>query len=1123
MGNKVFRVHNDGAQNQDWFSSGRINSTLIESITTDGGNGKKLPTSIPSPFARIDLVRTAFSSIKMDNIDGITKNGKAVASDNHKLISDALDIGQILFNYDKHNKDLSMIEWDAKNSLDKLLESSVPSQQHLGETLRLFLDQDKKQYNFDEFDKIYIILYKHKIIGGTSPRTLFFAAPDAPETDIRFGKDQMLDDALLPLYARDENYIKYLYSLSKTPGFNSLFPEFNSYIISTVNKLESYNHKLFDELNKLDTQSFLQGLKGLYFNSSAGQPITAIRNFELKQFEKDTSAIEDNSDFVIKASKSINGPKPLVLPTETLTLPYIYTEDVWDSNTEVPFFDPRILSKRTLPEQDDNYPYHTMNDFLSDVIIKLPYNVNSSKFLTVGSDKFLLPLTETFFEYFTIEDIKSQNLISFKEIGIDSLEVTLNIPIKKGFISYCKKYNVKDRASQDPSNSKGIILNKSFALSLYPASKSNECDINYSVGIADISPETSNPLSIQLYDDSTSRFINGNSITRASSPYKTIQTVVDKSFDIIAVRYGDTLNFLAPKWTEFTMSGGDIYKFSIDFGTTNTHIEYQIDGQGEPRSLDITEVEEQISLLLPSDAPLRTEDVRLVMDGQTHLLQETVPKRIGKNEIVSSPFRTALLQNSNVNYTTPTFTFGHANVGFDYENTEIRKYLKTYTDLKWSTESSNERQVSHYIEELMMICRNKVLQNNGDFSKTKIIWFYPVSMTNNHLRNLRGIWESAFEKVFGISDNNLSDYPESIAPFFHYKNNENIPTAARPSVSIDIGGGTSDIMVYFDDKPQLISSFRFAGNSIFGNGFNGNIKSNGFVSYYLPEITKILEQNKLSDELNILESIFKDYQSSTDLINFFFSLKENKKVQDNHIDIDFSKMLAKNEDFKIIFLLFYSSIVYHIAELMKLKGYKLPRNIVFSGTGSKTLQLIDSSKKLDALTPLFEGIFNSVFESDDSEINVKALNNPKQITCKGGIEMDGDTSVQDLKHTDLIEVNLANLSSPLIQSKRTENPITYEHLSEDYLNGVISNVDSFYEIFMTLNDKVGFKEEFGVSNKSLEILRTLKNKDQIDHLMEGVKQLKVDSAQTEKVAQTLFFYPIIGLIYDLAVELGDNS
>ena len=107
MAKKVFRIHNEGALNNDWFSSTEINSNLIDGIHTDGGDGKNLPTSIPSPFARIDLVRTAFKTVADGgNLEGLEKMGKAMATDNHKLISDALDIGQILFNYDKYQDDL---------------------------------------------------------------------------------------------------------------------------------------------------------------------------------------------------------------------------------------------------------------------------------------------------------------------------------------------------------------------------------------------------------------------------------------------------------------------------------------------------------------------------------------------------------------------------------------------------------------------------------------------------------------------------------------------------------------------------------------------------------------------------------------------------------------------------------------------------------------------------------------------------------------------------------------------------------------------------------------------------------------------------------------------------------
>ena len=79
---------------------------------------------------------------------------------------------------------------------------------------------------------------------------------------------------------------------------------------------------------------------------------------------------------------------------------------------------------------------------------------------------------------------------------------------------------------------------------------------------------------------------------------------------------------------------------------------------------------------------------------------------------------------------------------------------------------------------------------------------------------------------------------------------------AKPSVSVDIGGGTTDIMIYADGEPKLISSFKFAGNAIFGDGFNGNIKTNGFVQKYYPEFKEILIQNDLKAELEILEKLW---------------------------------------------------------------------------------------------------------------------------------------------------------------------------------------------------------------------------------------------------------------------------
>lgn len=1122
MGKKVFRIHNQGALINDWFASTPINAALIETIDTDGGDGRKLPTSIPSPFARIDLVRTAFNIIgNSGQLDGVEKMGKAVASDNHKLISDALDIGQIIFNYDKYKDDLEFVAWDKVTSLNKLLNGNE-QQKHLGNTLDLFLKQDSLQYNFNDFDKIYILKYKYKIIGGTSPRTLFFAAPNAKEIDIKFGNDIMLDDALHPLYKRDKEYVKYLYALSRTANFNSNFPEFNSYLIKSFEKIYNIDQTFYNELMTINSNQYLESLSNVTFNGKAGQPIEVIRDLLLKQYVLDPIKIQDNSDFTIATSKTNEGFNPLVLPVDPLNSRYKYTLDTWNPATIVPVEDSRPLSKRTLPEQGDLYPYLTMNDFLTTTIIKLPYEIDKDKFFTVGENKYLLPLKKSFFDYFSVYDILNKNMIELNARAGDSIEIKLNIPIKKGFIQYSKIYY----PTICSNSKKGNIVEKSFALSIYPFVFSEEVDITYALGLADVMPEIGNVLNLEVFNSKkANEIIAVNQKQRSTSPIITTQTIVENRFDTVLIKYGNFENFIIPTWESYNGKGGDNYEFSIDFGTTNSHIEYKIAGQGSENAFDISEQDMQIAFLMPTNTPRRTAVITTILDGETHLKQEVLSKFFGKNELRNAPFRTCLVENVDVNYSKPTFVFADANAAFDYEKVAIRKYLKAYTNLKWAkNDEDNSSRLSLYIEELLLLCRNKVLRNNGNMANTKVTWFYPVSMSSSHLGTLRKIWQKNFAKVFSSDflEVNLMDYPESIAPFYYYKAKEGLRAMAKPSVSIDIGGGTSDIMIYVDGKPTLISSFKFAGNSIFGDGFNGNINTNGFVNKYYSEFKEILSQNNLSAEVEILEKLFNDNQSSQDLINYFFSLNDNKNIKELKLNnLDFSEKLAGNSDFKIIFLLFYSSIIFHIAELMKAKKLETPRNIVFSGTGSKTMQILDlDTKKYSNLKRLFEAIFNHVYNENASNIIVKGSINPKEVTCKGGFYMD--SKIDDLNYTELVEVNVGN-SVANVQKLNiiAQNTIKYKDLSKDYLQGVVQNVEEFYKLFNKLMIELNFRDIFDVSNKSVKMFNEIKSIDLIDYEMQGVENLKSDTTEEDPLGETLFFFPLIGKLNELANEISN--
>lgn len=196
----------------------------------------------------------------------------------------------------------------------------------------------------------------------------------------------------------------------------------------------------------INSDHYLGSLSSVTFNGNTGQPIEVIRGLLLKQYVLDPIKIQDNSDLTIATTKVNEGFKPLVLPVEPLNLRYKYTLDSWNATTVVPAEDPRPLSKRTLPEQGDLYPYLTMNDFLSNTIMKLPYEIDKGKFFTVGENKYLLPLTKRFFDYFSVDDILNKNMIELNARAGDSVEIKINIPIKKGVIQYSKIYYPKDSA-----------------------------------------------------------------------------------------------------------------------------------------------------------------------------------------------------------------------------------------------------------------------------------------------------------------------------------------------------------------------------------------------------------------------------------------------------------------------------------------------------------------------------------------------------------------------------------------------------------------------------------------------------------------------------------------------------
>ena len=170
-----------------WFKSVVYGKNEIEAIKDpQGGDTESAPTSIPSPFARFDLVRTAFANLSL--------SGKLKGTPNdEKLVSEALDLGEILFNYEDFKDRLKLVAW-SKKDLTSLLNSSTQGHQRLGKALELYLTQDAEAYNFDLIDRIFIVFFKGVAIGGTSPSTLFFSSANSlNQLSIPLGNQHLFD------------------------------------------------------------------------------------------------------------------------------------------------------------------------------------------------------------------------------------------------------------------------------------------------------------------------------------------------------------------------------------------------------------------------------------------------------------------------------------------------------------------------------------------------------------------------------------------------------------------------------------------------------------------------------------------------------------------------------------------------------------------------------------------------------------------------------------------------------------------------------------------------------------------------------------------------------------------
>lgn len=1124
---KVFRLYMGGATTYvGWNENPAFpyDSTARATIQNpDGASAKNEITSIPSPFARIDLVKAAFREVcKSGDLDGNTIF--------HKMVSDSLDVGEIFFNIDRFKQQIEIITWDANAAVNTLLGDGNPYHSYVADALQKYLIADAQAYNFGQMQNVYLLNYKNgpdqlNIIGATSPATLFFSGANdlSYVNGIYFANnDKPFDDEYAPLYKRDIEYVKAWWTLRATiPSFSELFPEIDDYLNLTYRAISDVSER--NQLNAISN-----GVNSNQFSSIDVQGVQQVNQVEVlgHNLLKKQAGVMGTSEFQIKPTRSgLTEKLPLVLPVEAGNkyAQVQYVNGAWGKTNKADYKDLQgNVDARTLPFDGSTYPYLTISDFLENTIIRVPHALNSQYYYAGGissngsMESFLLPIKPLLFKYFAPDFLKGtmsdgKRAFELESVAGGSIRATLRIPIvgnnTVSYIEYQRLY-YKDHTADIAQNAGGMKDFDFTGLVMPSVRFSEESEAYYTVSCVSA---FSSKLNLEFY--------KGNQIIQnvpmdcrnvnkvADFDYKTeTYTLEQTNFDFIEVKGYEVSGVLLPDFAVY--QGLTDFEIAVDLGTSNTHIEYKESGSVQSHAFCYNENEALLcTFFVPTYMQVDGKSLPRDLTQETPMIAaDFMPFNVGSGDFLF-PTRTALSYAKTINWTQNLRAFGLLNFNMTYDKRVNYPYnAKPMVNIKWSNESHAKAAMQAYINHLMLLIRNKMVVNNGNLHTAQITWFYPNSMSPRRIAQLRQAWNDAYAKWFnqkGVT----CDMSESVAPIRYYFNRY---ATATNLVNIDIGGGTTDIAFSSNGNVDYITSFKFAANSLFEDSFTNLNPNNGIVDWFKDDIYQLLLSNA---ELYELARIYEEkVPQPSNMASFLFSLKGNAATKNlDQNSIDFNKILQDDTKFKLVFVIFYTAIIYHVAQIVKEKGLKAPRHITFSGNGSKVVNVLTPDQRiLESYTKtIFEQVMGCAYPSSLDILGLGRGSTPKEATSKGGL-------LPSRSMQEPVKLVLKDCCGHYVGDNDT-----YASLTDLQKREIVQSVKEFFHFVLeVMPSSFNFNDNFGVDNNAFAIAKQVCAMDLDTYLDKGIGLSITESGdERNQIEDALSFYPIKGVLQALSEQL----
>lgn len=1143
----VFRIHDvkngnplatapiAAANVTDWAATDYIQGNLIDNIDISN-NPRKMGTSIPSFFSRIFLFQGAFSTL------GNNVNTHYVVNPNTKLVSECFDMLEFLFQNGQSNK-LIVRHWNATNQIQALLADRTNNHRRLAAIL-----QDEMAA-YPELNDIYLFYWcsvssatqapVEHLIGGTSPYTIVFTSPNWKKhmhesgwTFNRLNGTPLFDDNNYQALSQRANGFK-----------NMIYGLYNAFALAmnqNANDFRNYCHLAWNNEAVQDPRIAAMANNHASFNAvyttinavdgtlvmSLNIPIVYEKIAPMGTSEYSIVCTSDRYKKYNYENINIElNQVPLVLNEAGIPDANYVGVTKWNNATckineasikGVP------LHLRTLPgDMGIQAPFVIASDFLEDNIVKLPYTIDKSHFVTAfnGNSQYLLPLRPYFFEFFNVNDLEKvvdrngNKMLTIQTTNVgteEGVEVTLRIPVThrlpnaqyNSVISLTKKYSgtsiVKSNATE-----LNIGIFPFYRVIDIPSVELAQNHNKYTIALAgreDVSLQFKNIETQQIIPSTANLRSSCGNIVLGSTYYD-----VNAAFDLVLINIGGVSCMLIPNFARITANHvQQSMSVAIDFGTSNTYIATKKPNE-DPVPLVIEESKSQVVYI--KDPKISCNNQAIIM-SQEILNREFIPVTLGQNvSTCSLPMRTATCELKNFKELQPKL-FGNVSVGFNFQNEKVIGNLGNFnyiTDLKWALEknpasTAYQNRVQNYFKGLLWVIKNRCLLEDCGLPN-KIYVTYPQAMVVPTRNALQTCWNIAFQDL-NLDFNNLYVQDnESVAPYHAMA--QSVMGASH--MNIDIGGGTSDILYVVKQNGKIqnayFSSTKFAADDLWGDGIsivqdgNRSAKDNGFRTYLDGQITAI--RNTLDSDLYTKYTTICEFaQNSSDIMGFLFK-------NDNSLQTSL-KIQGQQNLYSLIFIHFAATL-YNVSRILKSKSLDIPEVLTFTGLGSKYTNIIsvrdsDIAQLSKILLEQFTG------KTAPNNFSVIRKTNSKEVTANGALIGPTLTSTYKVDDNLLKQINDYGFD--------TNNSIKYQEVANDEVkDSVITEYGKFIGI---LKENEVIKSHLLASfNHTIttELLDDLLNRATTSYQNVSGNMIQYGNINLN---ETLFFWPLKHALYEVS-------